>query len=397
VNTRTSNLLIASLVGLAIAPWLLPERYLEGLYQRVTRPRPRPLPTTPFALPDFTLSDDTGHPVRRADLLGHDWIGSFVSLGCGAECSTSVQRLLAQARRVSTPPLEVVSFVLDPAEGPAALAEFKKLVAPDRVAPYRLLATDEQWFPAIALAVGIEKAPSGSTRPVLARSSRVFHVDARGVVTAVHDLTLEPPGDALFATATAPGPAPAPAPAPTAPLAPIALDVHLPAFASTDQDGKSFGLDALRGRPFIVDFIFTRCTMACPLLTARMATLRRQIDHPAVRFVSFSVDPDYDTEARLKSYAARFDADVPAWRFLRVSEATLGAITTALRTYAERTGDPQNLYIHSNRFLLFDAEARLVRTCDSSDAEALGTLARDARALGGGPPAPPPPPAAPAR
>src|SRR3989338_141182 len=66
------------------------------------------------------------------------------------------------------------------------------------------------------------------------------------------------------------------------------------------------------GAPWIADFIFTRCQGPCPILSARMAELQRQIPE-AVRLVSFTVDPGYDTPAVLEAYARRFGASSRRW------------------------------------------------------------------------------------
>ena len=71
--------------------------------------------------------------------------------------------------------------------------------------------------------------------------------------------------------------------------------VDLPEFALLDRSGRPATLSALRGRPWIADFIFTRCAGVCPAMTARMAALAKRLEGVPVRFVSFSVDPVYDT------------------------------------------------------------------------------------------------------
>ena len=69
-----------------------------------------------------------------------------------------------------------------------------------------------------------------------------------------------------------------------------------------DQDGRAvrFYSDVLQGNVVVVNFIFTRCTEACPLLTRRMNAVRRDLGDRfgrEVRFVSISVDPEFDTPA----------------------------------------------------------------------------------------------------
>src|ERR1043165_7313559 len=63
-----------------------------------------------------------------------------------------------------------------------------------------------------------------------------------------------------------------------------------PAFAFVDQHGMAVSERQLAGRVWIADFIYTQCTSACPLLSAKLALVRRQLTDPRLKFVSFSVD-----------------------------------------------------------------------------------------------------------
>ena len=79
-----------------------------------------------------------------------------------------------------------------------------------------------------------------------------------------------------------------------------------PNFALTTQSGERLSLTDLRGKVLAVTFIYATCKDTCPILTAKMATLQRQLGAdfgPRVRFVSITVDPEVDTPAVLRRYA----------------------------------------------------------------------------------------------
>ena len=108
-------------------------------------------------------------------------------------------------------------------------------------------------------------------------------------------------------------------PAATATAAPLPVIGPAPAFALTDQAGRALALADLRGKALAVSFIFTTCSDSCPILTAKMADVKRRLGTdfgPRVNFVSITVDPLNDTPARLRSYASAHGADVPGWHFL---------------------------------------------------------------------------------
>ncbi len=91
----------------------------------------------------------------------------------------------------------------------------------------------------------------------------------------------------------------------------------VPAFHLTDQDGKSLGLEDLKGKVWVASFIYTRCRTSCPVVTADMARLARALrGQKDLRLVSVSVDPTHDTPAVLKAYAKDMGAVDPRWSFL---------------------------------------------------------------------------------
>ncbi|MBW8349653.1 SCO family protein [Bacillus sp. IITD106] len=90
-------------------------------------------------------------------------------------------------------------------------------------------------------------------------------------------------------------------------------------FNYTDQDGKPFGLEDLKGKVWVADFVFTRCTSVCPPMTDNMSQLQQKVKDAGlkdVHFVSFSIDPEIDTPEALKEYGEAFGADFSTWHFL---------------------------------------------------------------------------------
>jgi protein SCO1/2 len=97
-----------------------------------------------------------------------------------------------------------------------------------------------------------------------------------------------------------------------------ALNWDVKSFTYTDQTGKPFGTEDLKGKVYVADFIFTNCQTVCPPLTANMARLQKMAKEEGldVQFVSFSVDPAVDTPEKLKAFAEKFTEDQSNWHFL---------------------------------------------------------------------------------
>ncbi len=144
-------------------------------------------------------------------------------------------------------------------------------------------------------------------------------------------------------------------------------------FTLTERSGRTVGSAELAGRVWIADFIFTRCETICPRMTATMATLASELsDAPRVRFVSFTVDPAYDTPAVLADYAARYGADPERWLFLTGEKGVIYPLLSGSFHLSAEGAD--GAFVHSSRFVLVDAEGRIRGYYDSTDPEAMNVL-----------------------
>lgn len=156
----------------------------------------------------------------------------------------------------------------------------------------------------------------------------------------------------------------------------------VPSFQCVDQAGASFGKSDLDGKVWIADFIFTRCTTACPILTSRMVLLQRSLADSDVHFLSFSVDPEFDSPSALTEYRKLWDPEGSKWTLLNtVSPESVADIAAGFSVAVQRTNDPSNAIIHSNRFVLIDASGHIVGRYDSTDEAALAELIDRAREL----------------
>ena len=137
----------------------------------------------------------------------------------------------------------------------------------------------------------------------------------------------------------------------------------VPDFTFTNRDGRAVGRADLAGEPWVVDLVFTRCTLICPALSLRMHQLDREL--PAgVHLVSFSIDPDYDTPERLQAYAAAHEAS-DRWLFLSgdadaIRHLARDGLKLAVDVVpASESPGPGEAIIHSDRFVLVDGQGRI--------------------------------------
>lgn len=157
---------------------------------------------------------------------------------------------------------------------------------------------------------------------------------------------------------------------------------QLPAFELTERDGSTVALADLAGAPWVADFVFTRCAVYCPRLTARMKELRQGL--PArVRSISFSVDPDYDTPEVLREYARAWGIEGAEWLFLTGPRTTMWKLIREgfLQPVEETPEVTASPILHSNRFVLVDAQGRMRGLYDAFDETAFDRLRADLAAI----------------
>lgn len=125
-----------------------------------------------------------------------------------------------------------------------------------------------------------------------------------------------------------------------------------PGFALTDQAGQRVSLAELHGRVLAITFIYATCKDSCPILTAKMVMLQRELGTdfgPRVRFVSITVEPEIDTPAVLASYAKAHGANLAGWSFLTGSPTQIQDVVKRYGAFAKRQkpGDVDHLFLTS--------------------------------------------------
>lgn len=137
-------------------------------------------------------------------------------------------------------------------------------------------------------------------------------------------------------------------------------------FAVTNQIGERVTAESLRGHPWAANLIFTRCPGPCPQLTG---VLRRVQDglptDSAIRLVSLTSDPEFDTPAVLSAYARRFGADPRRWQFVTGTREQIRrlAVDRLLLVLKDKTEEQResadDLFLHSTLIVVVDGYGRL--------------------------------------
>lgn len=142
-------------------------------------------------------------------------------------------------------------------------------------------------------------------------------------------------------------------------------------FSLTDRTGRTVTRAELDGKFLVVSFLFTSCSLTCPVVSGQMAAIQQLATNlPDVQLVSLTVDPDDDTVPVLAKYGGRFGADTNRWLFLTGNDDAvrnlIGASFLAADTNSAFAYMPGN-FDHIEHIALVDPQGRVRDYFDGLD------------------------------
>ena len=162
---------------------------------------------------------------------------------------------------------------------------------------------------------------------------------------------------------------------------PLPVLATVPPFALTNQFGDVVELEDLRGQVWVADIIFTRCPGPCPIMSREMGALQTALrDRDGVRLVSLTADAAFDTPEVLKEYGKSYGALSDRWLFLTGNQrdlydlATRGLLLAVAESEADKQLNPNDLFVHSTKFVVVDRAGRVRGSFDGTDAGSRGEV-----------------------
>lgn len=136
---------------------------------------------------------------------------------------------------------------------------------------------------------------------------------------------------------------------------------YIPNFAMIDQDGKFLQIRELQGNAFVLNFIFTRCTVPtmCPASTTRMSELQkgaREAGLDNLHFVTITFDPEFDSPGILRQYAKGYGLELDNFHLLT---GTTELVQDLLRQFGILTMEEDGTINHTMATLLVDDKGRV--------------------------------------
>lgn len=95
-------------------------------------------------------------------------------------------------------------------------------------------------------------------------------------------------------------------------------------------DGKPVKLSSFRGKPLVVNFIYTGCFQICPTTTRTLKraveAAQRTLGPESFRAVSVGFNQPFDSPQAMRAFARQQGAVMPGWDFLSADPHTLEAL-----------------------------------------------------------------------
>lgn len=178
----------------------------------------------------------------------------------------------------------------------------------------------------------------------------------------------EPPAASETAPKPRPGAGEAPDPRAALEASRAALGRQLGDYALTASDGRQVRLAALRGRPLVVNMIYTSCFDFCPTLTANLAPkveiAREALGRGKFIVLTIGFDAFNDTPTRMRTYARMLGLGDAEWLFLSGDEQTVVALAADLGFTYRRTAAG---FDHSALTTVIDQSGRVHRQIYGTD------------------------------
>lgn len=158
---------------------------------------------------------------------------------------------------------------------------------------------------------------------------------------------------------------------------------HVPEFQYINQDSILIDSKNLKDRIWITDFFFTHCPTICPPMTSQMKRLNDNTSDlkDEIYFLSFSIDPDRDTPARLRAYRESYSVTTKNWHFFTGDEEDTHLLAKEFFNGAERNEDIDGGFGHTSYFALVDKDGLVRGIYDGTNVDQVDQLEQDLRKL----------------
>jgi protein SCO1 len=133
-------------------------------------------------------------------------------------------------------------------------------------------------------------------------------------------------------------------------------------YTLTSGDGKRLRLADYRGKPLLVNFVYTGCTQVCPTATRFLASAMREAQRvlgpDAFNAATIGFNLPFDSPEAMRNFARTHGIDLAHWDFLSPDAADVPALT---RDFGFVYAPTASGFDHLTQVTIVDANGRVFR------------------------------------
>lgn len=154
-------------------------------------------------------------------------------------------------------------------------------------------------------------------------------------------------------------------------------------FKLINQNGETITQDNYKGKIYITDFFFTRCTTICPIMTENIGKLQEVFKtDDDIMFLSLSVTPEIDSIPVLRAYADEKGVIDSKWNITTGEKKHIYELARKSYFAVLDKGDGGfQDFIHTTNFILVDKKKQIRGIYDGIDDDEIERLINDIRIL----------------
>jgi len=146
----------------------------------------------PNGIEDFSLTERSGKTITKADLLGHDWVVSFIFVNCLGPCPRVTSQMYELQRNLKGTDVRLVTITVDPKnDTPERLAKYAANFNADPDRWLFLTGDQEKIYHLItnSFRMLVEEAQGEMRKPgfEVIHTTNILHVNAKGVVVGKYN------------------------------------------------------------------------------------------------------------------------------------------------------------------------------------------------------------------
>lgn len=129
-----------------------------------------------------------------------------------------------------------------------------------------------------------------------------------------------------------------------------------------DQHGHRLSPSDTKDKVILLNFFFTTCGSACPLQTAVLRDVQKELDATVdVLFVSTSISPLTDTPVAMQQYIEKYNIKHPNWKFVRTGVDNTDKLINEFKVTMDNNMVDPDQPNHRNMGYLFGKSGQLMQ------------------------------------